>query len=236
MDLLAYVKALTFAAEAHKFQRRKDAFGLPFINHPIRVSVSVINALNSVNRTNMAAVTAALLHDTVEDTTVSIVDIENTFGANVASIVAEVTDDKTLDKVSRKKLQILHAENASYEAKLVKLADKLDNLTDLAQTLPNGWTEETRLGYFVWSYHVVAAMRCTNDYLESELDKLFLANIPADINLRQALDDYYERLASRLEFTSFTWNLHKKVNSRLESELTETSNESASDDDYYKHL
>lgn len=59
----------------------------------------------------------------------------------MCQIVREVTDDKTLPKEDRKRLQILNAANASPQAKLIKLADKLDNLRDLQRALPMGWTQ-----------------------------------------------------------------------------------------------
>lgn len=84
---------------------------------------------------------AAILHDTVEDTDTTFEEIEKHFGPVVRKIVKEVTDDKSLPKVTRKKLQIKHAKRVSHEAKLVKLADKLYNLLDLERSTPEGWTE-----------------------------------------------------------------------------------------------
>lgn len=81
---------------------------------------------------------AALLHDTVEDTDTSIAELELTFGPTVARIVQEVTDDKTLPKQERKRLQVEHAPHCSHQAKLVKLADKLYNLRDLNRCTPRG--------------------------------------------------------------------------------------------------
>lgn len=84
---------------------------------------------------------AAILHDTVEDTDTSFDEIEEHFGKVIRDIVAEVTDDKSKPKQERKRLQIQHAKNASHEAKLVKLADKLYNLRDLERNTPEGWTQ-----------------------------------------------------------------------------------------------
>lgn len=84
---------------------------------------------------------AALLHDTVEDTDTTFQEIQQRFGSAVRKIVEEVTDDKSLPKMERKRLQIAHAKDSSYEAKLVKLADKLYNLRDLQRCAPRGWTE-----------------------------------------------------------------------------------------------
>lgn len=84
---------------------------------------------------------AAILHDTVEDTDTSFEEIEQEFGVNVKNIVMEVTDDKSLPKMERKRLQIVHAKDSTHQAKLVKLADKLYNLRDLQSCIPDGWTE-----------------------------------------------------------------------------------------------
>lgn len=84
---------------------------------------------------------AAILHDTVEDTDTTLDELEEHFGKTVRNIVAEVTDDKSLPKQERKRLQIEHAKSISKRAKLVKLADKLYNLRDLEKSLPSEWTE-----------------------------------------------------------------------------------------------
>lgn len=97
--------------------------------------------LAEANITDIDVLMAAILHDTVEDTDTTFDEIEEHFGTAVRNIVAEVTDDKNLPKQERKRLQIEHAEPASHQAKLVKLADKLYNLRDLERALPFGWTE-----------------------------------------------------------------------------------------------
>ena len=68
--------------------------------------------------------------------------------------MAEVSDDKSLPYLERKRLQIEHAAQSSREAKLVKLADKLYNLRDLEKEIPVGWTEERAQQYFEWAAKV----------------------------------------------------------------------------------
>lgn len=87
----------------------------------------------------------------------------------------EVTDDKNLPSAERKELQIVHAPDSTYEAKLVKLADKLNNLRDLERGTPIGWTEERVQEYFEWSSKVCKGLKGTNQFLEDELDELFRA-------------------------------------------------------------
>ena len=102
---------------------------------------------------------AALLHDTVEDTDTSIAELELTFGPTVARIVQEVTDDKTLPKQERKRLQVEHAPHCSQQAKLVKLADKLYNLRDLNRCTPTGGGF-CFVVHCVWRVFVVSYYHC----------------------------------------------------------------------------
>ena len=164
------LRAATFAAHKHRHQRRKDQAGTPYINHPLRVA-TLIAEVGKV--TDESVLQAALLHDTVEDTDTTVFELELAFGAKVAGIVMEVTDDKSLPKVERKRLQIEHAAHASYEAKLVKLADKLDNLTDQRTNPPSGWSRERVLGYYLWSFEVIKKLRGTNVMLEARLMYLY---------------------------------------------------------------
>lgn len=164
------IKTFNFAAEKHKFQRRKDSYGIPYINHPIRVCHRLFH---QAGITDLEVLQAAILHDTLEDTKTTPEEIEKEFGSEVLKIVKECTDDKSLPANERKKLQILHAETISYKAKLVKLADKIDNLYDLKSNHPTSWTLERIQGYFYWSYLVIEKLRGTNSKLENELDIFF---------------------------------------------------------------
>ncbi|XP_023275776.1 guanosine-3',5'-bis(diphosphate) 3'-pyrophosphohydrolase MESH1-like, partial [Seriola lalandi dorsalis] len=92
--------------------------------------------------TDIEVLQAALLHDTVEDTDTTPAELEAKFGPTVARIVEEVTDEKSLPKQERKRLQVEHAPHCSRQAKLVKLADKLYNLRDLNRCTPVGWTAQ----------------------------------------------------------------------------------------------
>ena len=79
-----------------------------------------------------SVVIAALLHDAIEDQGVTSETLAAEFGQHVADIVLEVTDDKSLPKAERKRLQVTHAPHKSREAKLIKLADKTSNLRTIA--------------------------------------------------------------------------------------------------------
>ena len=166
------IKAADFAAIKHKDQRRKSKSAVPYINHPIGVA-KILTSEAKV--TDPIVLQAALLHDTVEDTDTTIEEIGDVFGDKVQSIVAEVTDDKSLPKQTRKQLQIDNAHKKSPEAKLVKLADKLYNLRDLdgPDGPPVGWDQSRVEEYFLWAFNVVRGLRGSNACMESELDKLF---------------------------------------------------------------
>ncbi|KAJ6662767.1 hypothetical protein lerEdw1_010971, partial [Lerista edwardsae] len=125
--------------------------------------------------TDLAVLQAALLHDTVEDTDTTFPEIEERFGEEVRRFVEEVTDDKTLPKVERKRLQIEHAAGGSQGAKLLKLADKLYNLQDLNRCTPQGWSEDRVQEYFLWASEVVKGLRGTSPVLEEKLWQLFKA-------------------------------------------------------------
>jgi len=165
------IKAIAFAADKHRKQRRKDADGSPYINHPISLADVLIN---EGNVTDVTVLCAAVLHDTIEDTNTTREELASLFGDPIASIVLEVTDNKTLDKQVRKQLQIEHASNISKEAKLVKLADKICNLRDILTSPPAGWSLERKQDYFEWVGKVAVGLRGTNMQLETTLDGLLL--------------------------------------------------------------
>jgi len=170
MELANLLTVIDFAARKHRDQRRLDKENTPYINHPIGVA-NILCTEGGI--TELKVLQAAILHDTVEDTETTIDEIEVNFGPEIRSIVAEVTDDKSLPKMERKRLQVLNAPNKSREAKLVKLADKLYNLRDLKRCTPQGWDEERVEGYYRWAYKVVNGLRGTNKSLEDQLDIIF---------------------------------------------------------------
>ncbi|CAK8676001.1 unnamed protein product [Clavelina lepadiformis] len=172
MNVQSLLSTVDFAAKKHKNQRRKDVEGTPYINHPIGVA-EILSREAGISE--LVVLQAALLHDTVEDTETTFEEIEQKFGKAVRSIVAEVTDDKSLPKKERKRLQVVNAPNKTREAKLVKLADKLYNLRDLNRCTPKGWGDQRVEEYFKWAHEVVVGLRGTNSILESKLDELFQA-------------------------------------------------------------
>ena len=161
-------KALAFSAEKHTKQRRKDIDKTPYINHPI--SLANILAQRWVIDENVLC--AAILHDTIEDTETTVDELQEHFGEKISSIVIEVTDDKSLEKSVRKQKQIEHAATISHEAKLVKLADKIANITDIINTPPEDWSSDRKKDYFKWAKAVVDNLRGAHQGLEKDFDDL----------------------------------------------------------------
>ena len=165
----AFVKAVAFAADKHRNQRRKDAEASPYINHPIALA----NVLaNEGGVSDVTVLCAAVLHDTIEDTETTPEELQAIFGHKVAAVVMEVTDDKSLEKSLRKQRQVEHAPHISTEAKLVKLADKISNLRDIIASPPADWSAERKQAYFEWAAKVVAGVRGVHLGLESVFDGL----------------------------------------------------------------
>ena len=164
------LKAIDFAAIKHKDQRRKDPNKTPYINHPIGVAQIISK---EANISDIDILIGAVLHDTVEDTETTLDEIEEVFGSKIRIIVDEVSDDKLKSKEERKQAQIDKSPFVSYEAKIVKLADKLYNLRDLERQTPEGWTEARVQEYFVWASKVCSSIRGVCKPLDKKLDELF---------------------------------------------------------------
>jgi GTP diphosphokinase / guanosine-3',5'-bis(diphosphate) 3'-diphosphatase len=152
--------ALLFAARAHKDQRRKGT-GEPYVNHLIEVA-ALLARIGGVD--DVGVLSAAVLHDVIEDTAVGADEVERAFGARVRELVEAVTDDKRLPKAERKRLQIEHMRSAETAVRLIKLADHCSNVA----TLPADWSAARRHEYLDWSAEVVRACAGTHAGLEQE--------------------------------------------------------------------
>jgi guanosine-3',5'-bis(diphosphate) 3'-pyrophosphohydrolase len=168
-ELNLLVKAMSFAAHKHKNQRRKGKDASPYINHPIGLAEVLVNVGNV---TDINAICAALLHDTIEDTRTTREELTEIFGAEISNIVMEVTDDKSLSKAEQKQAQIDHARHLSRQARAVKLADKICNLNDVAKSPPN-WSLARRQQYFDWAKKVIDGLRGEWNELEAEFDRRY---------------------------------------------------------------
>ena len=166
-DLVLLARAADYAARQHIAQRRKGERAEPYINHLTEVAALLAEATDG---SDVVLVMGGLLHDTLEDTDATYEDIEERFGSDVAALVAEVTDDKSLPKEERKRLQIEKTAGKSQRAKLLKLADKTSNLRGLVASPPKGWPPARLHDYVVWAHDVVRSCRGLNPQLEAAFD------------------------------------------------------------------
>ncbi len=163
------LEAAIFAARKHQGQVRKDREESPYVTHPLAVA-KVIYEVGGVD--DLPILIAAILHDTIEDTDTTQAEVREIFGEEVLSFVLEVTDDKSLEKQERKRLQVVHAASLSHPAKIIKLADKLINCQDVLTSPPKDWSLERQRNYFQWGADVVDRIRGTNLPLEMAFDEI----------------------------------------------------------------
>ena len=162
--------AAQYAAEKHAQQRRKGVTAEPYVNHLLEVARLVSEALTEPDEN---LVMAALLHDVVEDTGVTRVDLAAAFNEDVASLVMEVTDDKSLPKHERKRLQVEHAPHKTVRAQMIKVADKISNLRAMLVSPPEGWDQERRKEYVMWAERVVSGLTAPSPHLLTQFRALY---------------------------------------------------------------
>jgi GTP diphosphokinase / guanosine-3',5'-bis(diphosphate) 3'-diphosphatase len=166
-DILLISRAWNFAAQRHSSQKRKGKAQEPYVNHLAEVADLVATATDGQDANLVAA---AALHDTVEDTATLPGELASVFNADIASLVMEVTDDKSLDKAVHKRLEVEHAAAKSDRAKFIKLADKTSNLRSLIKSPPEDWSVQRRREYLDWALEVAQGLRRTNVWLEAQFD------------------------------------------------------------------
>jgi guanosine-3',5'-bis(diphosphate) 3'-pyrophosphohydrolase len=178
-DFGFFLAALRFSADKHRNQRRKDPEKNPYINHPIQVAETLwsVGGITEIN-----VLVAAILHDTIEDTDTSPAEIQCNFGEAVLDLVLEVSDNKSLPKMERKRLQVENAPHKSPAAKCLKLADFICNLRDIYQSPPADWPLERIQGYLLWTEKVAAGLCGINSALEKCYD-LELARGKKKVNI-----------------------------------------------------
>ncbi len=164
MDPHLLLRAADFAARKHRLQRRKDEEASPYVNHPLAVAMLLAD-VGGV--TDPEVLAAAILHDTLEDTETTPAELEAAFGPRVRALVEAVSDDKSLRKEVRKRLQIEHANGLSADAVLIKLGDKIANVADVAHSPPATWDLARRKEYLDWAAAVVAQLPKVNAALEA---------------------------------------------------------------------
>ncbi len=164
-----YVEVLTYAALAHKEQ--KTPKGLPYLTHIACVAMEVINACEksglSEEKSNLA-VSCAILHDVIEDTDVSYDDLYVKFGVEIADGVESLTKDKSLNsKQEQMRDSIERLLTQPYEIQMVKLADRITNLS----TPPNYWDNDKIKSYFREASFILSCLKNSNIYLAKRLEE-----------------------------------------------------------------
>lgn len=144
------LSALSLAAVAHKDQRRKGGGAEPYINHLIEVAHLLFEHVDEIE---VEMLQAAVLHDILEDTSVSKGELLLQFGSKVLAYVEALTDDKSLPLSQRREKQLSHIAHESKAVKLIKLADLCSNVA----SIPPSWSESRAVEYLDWS-HQVASM------------------------------------------------------------------------------
>ena len=165
--LAEVLRVAVFAARVHANHRRKGAAAEPYVNHVLEVA-----EILAAHGAPQEAIIAALLHDVVEDSSddpqpTTLADIAAHFGEVVAGIVAEVSDDKSLPKETRKALQVRHAAKKSAAARQLKLADKISNLRAITASPPANWDHGRRLEYVGWCGRVGVGLKGLNPALDA---------------------------------------------------------------------
>ncbi len=175
-DLQRVIDAVAFATDAHSNQRRRDEDATPYINHPVAL-VRILSLEGGVEDADVLC--AAALRDHLEDCwgqdgqpslDTGRALVGSRFGAQVLAYVEAVIDDKSVEKAERKRRQVEHAAYIPNGAKLVKLADKIANLRDLAQSPPAAWGPARRRAYFDWAAQVADRVRGVHPQLEVAFD------------------------------------------------------------------
>ena len=161
-------EAAEFAARRHNGMARKGRGNEPYINHLAEVA-NLLSA--ATDGADAELVAAGWLHDTIEDTGTTRAELAQGFSERVASLVVECTDDMSLAKAERRRLQIVNASHKSPGAKLIKIADKISNIGARIHADPSAGERDDLVDYTEWAERVVAGCRGGNAWLDQTFDR-----------------------------------------------------------------
>ena len=161
-------EAAELAARRHLGQQRKARGSEPYINHLAEVAHLLATATDGADAELVAA---GWLHDAIEDTETTRKELAEEFSEHVASLVVECTDDMSLPKAERRRLQIVDAPHKSPGAKLIKIADKISNIRARIFPSPSREQREDLADYTNWAEQVVAGCRGGNAWLDTTFDE-----------------------------------------------------------------
>jgi guanosine-3',5'-bis(diphosphate) 3'-pyrophosphohydrolase len=161
-------EAAELAARRHNGMARKARGNEPYINHLAEVA----NLLSTATDGGDAELVAAgWLHDSLEDTETTREELARKFSERVAALVVECTDDMSLPKPERRRLQVVHAPQKSPGAKLIKIADKISNIGARIHARPSAEERDDLADYTNWAEQVVAGCRGGNAWLDQTFDR-----------------------------------------------------------------
>lgn len=167
-DYSNYCRAITFAFSKYGELKRKSQ-NIPYVVHPIRIT-AILRAAGFNENDNEDIMIAALFHDLIEDTETLLEEIETQFGTKIASIVMELTKPEKGNKDEWLKT----FESASKEAKIIKMADRLDNLIDMTS---ESWKIKKQKSYAEQAKIILEKCGSANDEialkLNEEIEKKF---------------------------------------------------------------
>ena len=160
-------EAAALAARRHNGMARKGRGNEPYINHLAEVA-NLLSA--ATDGADAELVAAGWLHDTIEDTETTREELVQKFSERVASLVVECTDDMSLPKSERRRLQVVDAPHKSPGAKLIKIADKISNIGARVLPQPSRAERDDLIDYADWAEQVVAGCRGGNAFLDRTFD------------------------------------------------------------------
>lgn len=162
--------ALGFAANKRRTQRKSAVEPSTSVAQPIELA-HVLGVEGNIADEQVIA--AAILHDTIEETETTNEELRQHFGLTIAEVVEEVTNDRSTSMQERKRRQLEQAPQFSRRAKLIKLAEKICDLRDMADNPPPDLTVRQIQDYFDWSKEVVDCMRGISPSLEVAFDEVY---------------------------------------------------------------
>ncbi len=182
-------KAFNLSVEAHKDMRRKS--GEPYIYHPLAVAQICVEEIGL----GTTAIVTALLHDVVEDTHISLAEIEKQFGSKIAKIIdgltkiSNITDTNSVSVQAENFRKVLLTLAEDVRVILIKIADRLHNMRTLADMPRN---KQLKIAYETSYLYAPLAHRLGLYTIKSELEDLYLKYTETEV---------YEEIARKLQAT-----------------------------------
>ena len=195
-------ESIVFANKAHKGQLRKGT-DIDYISHPMEV-MQILTAMGADDN----LIIAGVLHDTVEDTSTTLDEIEEKFGADVAALVGNHTQDKSQPWIDRKTIVVDHLQRADKRTKMLVLADKVSNLRSM-------YSNYQEVGEELWQrFNAPKEKQCW--YYGAVMDALW------DISEFEDIEDVYEEMTDLFKEIFVTYKVDREANVLFQVSATQT--------------